>query len=521
MKQENKQLLFSSHPFLFAIFPTLSLLSENLHLLLPTDIVFSLLLFVGIAISIWIILFLIFRNLVKTSLITSLSLFLFFAYGHFSSIIYDLFFQETTFKEHLILLSIFFVVIVVISRYIIKSKHTLHNISLITTIIGVSILILPLVVIAGQPSEENYLFNEENIIYFDYHESSESSHLPDIYLIVLDSYPNEKILNELFDFDNSDFISFLSSKNFFISENSFAHYHTSFLTITSLLNMDYINHLTNDVGVDSKNRFIAYKMIDQNKIMKITKSQGYVNINIDSGWEATRYISSADLNLCGKNQFLNSQTVVMMIKNSMLNPIYVKIFESDYRDRINCSFDSISNIQEEIEQPVFVFGHIFLPHGPYYWGSDGEYNIPEKATLEGFHKDKKGFTDQLQFTNKKVKQFITKVLDESETPPIIILFSDHGTMLNFDNDVITEDYIFERMSNIMYVYLPDQNYNLLENGFSHINLLRMISNSYLDQKLPYLEQKYYFSDDKKPYRWLDVTDFLLKNKQIETSFFNE
>ena len=126
--------------------------------------------------------------------------------------------------------------------------------------------------------------------------------------------------------------------------------------------MDYINHLTNDVGVDSKNRFIAYKMIDQNKIMKITKSQGYVNINIDSGWEATRYISSADLNLCGKNQFLNSQTVVMMIKNSMLNPIYVKIFESDYRDRINCSFDSISNIQEEIEQPVFVFGHIFLPN---------------------------------------------------------------------------------------------------------------------------------------------------------------
>ena len=399
MKQENKQLLFSSHPFLFAIFPTLTVLSENLHLLLPTDIVFPLLLFVGIAISIWIILFLIFRNLVKTSLITSLSLFLFFAYGHFSSIIYDLFFQETTFKEHLILLSIFFVVIVVISRYIIKSKHTLHNISLITTIIGVSILILPLVVIAGQPSEENYLFNEENITDFDYHESSESSHLPDIYLIVLDSYPNEKILNELFDFDNSDFISFLSSKNFFIPENSFAHYHTSFLTITSLLNMDYINHLTNDVGVDSKNRFIAYKMIDQNKIMKITKSQGYVNINIDSGWEATRYISSADLNLCGKNQFLNSQTVVMMIKNSMLNPIYVKIFESDYRDRINCSFDSISNIQEEIEQPVFVFGHIFLPHGPYYWGSDGEYNIPEKATLEGFHKDKKGFTDQLQFTN--------------------------------------------------------------------------------------------------------------------------
>ena len=282
-----------------------------------------------------------------------------------------------------------------------------------------------------------------------------------------------------------DFISFLSSKNFIIPEKTFSHYHTSFLTITSLLNLDYINHLTVDVGENSKNRFQAYKMIDQNKIMKITKSQGYVNVNIDSGWEATRYISSADLNLCGKNQFLNSQTIVMMIKNSMLNPVYVKIFESDYRDRITCSFNSISTIHNETKQPVFVFAHIFLPHGPYYWGPDGEYNVPTKATLEGFHKDKIGFTDQLQFTNKKVKEFVTKILDESKTPPIIILFSDHGTMLTYD-DHISEDFILERMSNIMYVHLPENNLESLNNNLSSINLLRMISNDHLNQKFSYL-----------------------------------
>ncbi|MAS51428.1 MAG: hypothetical protein CL712_05945 [Chloroflexi bacterium] len=519
MKQEIKQLTFSFHPILFAIFPVISLLSENMHLLLPSEIFFPIFLFVIITISIWTILYLIFKNIVKTSLITSLSLFLFFAYGHFSSIVYDLFFQETTFKEHLVLLSIFLGVIIIISRFIIKSKHSLHNASLITTIIGISILIFPIMMIATYSSEQTSFIADENTPIFSSMENSNEIQKPDIYLIVLDSYPDEKILNNLFDFDNSDFISFLSSKNFIIPEKTFSHYHTSFLTITSLLNLDYINHLTVDVGENSKNRFQAYKMIDQNKIMKITKSQGYVNVNIDSGWEATRYISSADLNLCGKNQFLNSQTIVMMIKNSMLNPVYVKIFESDYRDRITCSFNSISTIHNETKQPVFVFAHIFLPHGPYYWGPDGEYNVPTKATLEGFHKDKIGFTDQLQFTNKKVKEFVTKILDESKTPPIIILFSDHGTMLTYD-DHISEDFILERMSNIMYVHLPENNLESLNNNLSSINLLRMISNDHLNQKFSYLEDKYYFSDDEKPYRWLDITNFLLKNKKIDLDFFN-
>ena len=122
MKQEIKQLTFSFHPILFAIFPVISLLSENMHLLLPSEIFFPIFLFVIITISIWTILYLIFKNIVKTSLITSLSLFLFFAYGHFASIVYDLFFQETTFKEHLVLLSIFLGVIIIISRFIILTR---------------------------------------------------------------------------------------------------------------------------------------------------------------------------------------------------------------------------------------------------------------------------------------------------------------------------------------------------------------------------------------------------------------
>tara|TARA_Y100000746_G_C15033594_1_gene256406 strand:- start:228 stop:506 length:279 start_codon:yes stop_codon:yes gene_type:complete len=92
-------------------------------------------------------------------------------------------------------------------------------------------------------------------------------------------------------------------------------------------------------------------------------------------------------------------------------------------------------------------------------------------------------------------------------------------MLTYD-DHISEDFIFERMSNIMYVHLPENNLESLNNNPSSINLLRMISNDHLNQKFSYLEDKYYFSDDEKPYRWLDITNFLLKNKKIDLDFFN-
>jgi hypothetical protein len=72
----------------------------------------------------------------------------------------------------------------------------------------------------------------------------------------------------------------------------------------------------------------------------------------------------------------------------------------------------------------------------------------------------------------------------------------------------------------MYVHTPDNN-DLFYDDMSYINLLRIIYNSYLDQNFSYLEDRYYFSDDEKPYRWMDVTEFLLKNKKINLGFFND
>ena len=116
---------------------------------------------------------------------------------------------------------------------------------------------------------------------------------------------------------------------------------------------------------------------------------------------------------------------------------------------------------------------------------------------------------------------IDKILTESDIPPVIIILSDHGTMLNHDPDNVTDEYIKERMSAVQFIYLPGEGKDLLYDGITPVNTLRVVFNAYLGENFEYLEDRSYFSTDDAPYKWLDVTEFLRENKEVDVGFFND
>ena len=87
---------------------------------------------------------------------------------------------------------------------------------------------------------------------------------------------------------------------------------------------------------------------------------------------------------------------------------------------------------------------------------------------------------------------IDKILTESDIPPVIIILSDHGTMLNEDQDNITHEFIKERMSAVQFIYLPGSGTDLLYDGITPVNTLRVVFNSYLGENFEYLEDRSYF-----------------------------
>ena len=506
------------HPFLFSAFPILILFSQNTDLLSTKDIIFPLFLFTAITFVALLVFYFIFKNKSKSALLTSFFWIIFVSYGYiFSILVTNVFQVGNKMTQHIVLLVIFFIVIIIGVIKITKTKRKLNNATSIMNAVAITIIIIPLITIFTYNFQNDEFV--EQIEISDTVSSNQFLNSPNIYYIILDEYASESVLEDTFNFDNSDLINFLKENNFQIISNSFSNYSTSFLALSAALNMEYVNWLSDKVGEFSTDRHIAYQLIDKNKVMSILKSKGYITATTDSGWQVTRYISNADLNLCGENKFLNSEFLIMILRNSILNPIYLQLFDPDYRERILCTFDEIPNVQFKTNKPVFVFSHILLPHGPYYWGPNGEHLTPSKATLElGYDRSKDGYKDQLQFTNKKIMDLINKILTESERESIIVIQSDTGTSINYYPDNITDQMIYERMSNINFIYFP-YNQHVLYDDMTPVNTFPLIFNTFFEDDYEMLEDRSYYSLESEPYRLKEVTEFLNNEEALDISFW--
>lgn len=73
----------------------------------------------------------------------------------------------------------------------------------------------------------------EEAVRLDAHSINNS--LPDIYYIIVDGYGRSDLLKELFEYDNSTFLQFLSDRGFYVAEAAHSNYVQTSLSIASSL----------------------------------------------------------------------------------------------------------------------------------------------------------------------------------------------------------------------------------------------------------------------------------------------
>jgi len=331
---------------------------------------------------------------------------------------------------------------------------------------------------------------------------------PDIYYIILDSYAHETILNEVYNFDNKEFISFLKEKKFFVPSISYSNYRHSFLSLNSALNMDYVNYLSNELDSNSRNYHKLYEMVDENKVMEILKSKGYKIINFASNNGLTGNIEMADINLCEKNPYIDSQLLIMLIRASILGPVYSEIFDSFSNERTFCAFSEMQTVHKKIDEPFFIFAHILLPHSPYRITPNGEnVDYPPVGTKLSESDHIEGYINQVIFVNKKVKETVEKILEEN-SDAVIIVQSDTGTSL-YDPQNQTE-IIKRKMMILNAYYFPENGTASLYEYITPVNTFRLIFNLYLEQDYSLLEDKMYYSGGNTELNFTEVTKFELE-----------
>ncbi len=467
------------------------------------------------------------RDRLKTGIIVTFFLTLFFSYGNIMVLIETkpvidfLIYKQLAivfYARHKLLTLLWTILYISGVFLIVRTKRDLRNISKILSVAICSFLVISLLQVGLYKFSNRGLWRATTKIKHVHSETTRLARpdtLRDIYFIVLDGYASSRILTDVYDYSNQNFIDMLTDRGFYVAAESSSNYAHTNLSLASSLNMNYVQNLIDIAGVESVDYKMVYQMIYDNKAMNLLRSIGYKFINYPSGSGPSYYNNFADLNIrCGG---LKEFTVVF-IQSTMLRPLgELPFFDflpyGSTRQRILCTFSSLASLHKDNE-PKFVFAHIISPHPPYVFGANGEKLPIAVMKMTGdIWGEKEDYVNQLLYINNEIEVVIDEILNNSRIPPIIIIQADHGpaaTIYDSDNingwDNPSSTGLNERMRILNAYYLPAGGDCLLYDSITPVNNFRIVFNYYFGTNQPLLKDEIYYSPLDQLYNFAQVTD---------------
>lgn len=440
------------HPLLFALFFIFALFAHNREQVLYQDLITPLVLTaLGVAVISAFFLFLFRMNWQKAMFATTLSIIFFFAYGH----VFDPGGEGNYWIRTRYFLPFWTMLWVFSIGALFWLRRDIFKFALGLTLIALSMNTISVV------SLIRYEFNNQTtlVIPLDPVPTNSFRILPDIYFILPDAYSSAWALKDFFDYDNSAFENFLKEKGFYVAPKSRSNYHSTALSMASLLNLDYLEALSKG-GEVSNTTTNPRQLIAENRVGKFLQSLGYTYIHLGSWWEGDFRVPFANENI---NKGFMSEFMLNLFKKTAIYPAayHYDFFNDRYMDwkRMRYQFDEMAKIPKR-KEPTFTFFHLGAPHGPYVFHADGSFieslEEPLLITLDDeqvknpeLHR--KYYPGQLTYVTERLIALVETILAESEIPPIIIIQSDHGSSLFKRSD---PDYRRNKLKNFSAFFLP-------------------------------------------------------------------
>jgi hypothetical protein len=316
---------------------------------------------------------------------------------------------------------------------------------------------------------------------------------PDVYYFILDSYGREDLLKQAYGFDNSPFITALRDRGFYVAECSQSNFVRTEISVTSSLNMSYLQYLDPAFVPGTSSRRVLWTSFKYSAARYNFENLGYKIVAFATGFDWSEF-DDADVFYApppfaaGMTEFetLFIQTTLARHAQDLgwIDPD--ENFAQNFRNRTLLVFDKMDELAH-IPQPTFAFIHVISPHPPFVFGPNGEHTYPADFWNEEreYPPDlyAKGYQNQLTFLNQKVLQAVDTLITESDTPPIIILQGDHGPWLQPT----------EKRFRILNAYYLPGSQDRLYPSISPVNTFRLIFNAYFGGKYDMLADRSYFS----------------------------
>jgi len=505
---------------LFTFYPLLFLWAVNISQIDPTVVVRPFLFtLVGSAI-LYGILYLAFRNVIKAALVGTLFLVAFFSYGH-------IYYEARAIpalkilSHHATLIPLYLVVFGLGMWGVFRIKKY-DNFVLYLNAASLVLVVLQVVELSYAYIRTSYAASQPVTLQSGLTLNTDLKDMPDIYVIVLDTYMRSDALKQDLGYDNSAFIDQLTQMGFYVASCGHPNYTFTYASISALLNMRYIPQAyANDVWSEFSNNGF-WSILRNDEVRQQLKNVGYKTVAFQEEYPMLEFDDSnvvIGTNLPGINssylypfevmyrqstaaiilsaldpngkiaQFIQTMTV-----NKTTNSVDLSGLTGDNKDFVVTHIISTLYMLDHITDvpaiagPKFTYIHLFIPHAPFVFGPDGEiitdpgyYSGDRGGGINNTYEDK-GFVNQVQYIDKRMIPILQTVINKSKNPPIIILMGDHG--LRGAN----------RQTDLLAYYLPGKGSAKLYPTISPVNSFRLIFDEYFGANYPLLPDETYISD---------------------------
>lgn len=510
------------HPFLFALFPLVSLFSAHVGEVAFREAAWPVGVVAILCLALWLLLWPTLRDPQKRALALSVFWAFFFSYGPAINALRRTLGQHDAFGGGSIRIpaAIAAVAAIAVIWGLRRSQRDLSTATRVLNRIAVATLIVAGVSLASHWVRYQYSAPTH---------APRSPHVaaakltdppPNIFFIILDAYARADILQELYHYDNSEFLGYLRNKGFYVADQSCSNYLFTYLSVSATLNLDYLNALVEREDAPSTFGDRVLRQLRSSRAATFLRDLGYTFVTFSSGYAFTEYIDAdvlkrPDLVLTEYQNALINMTPLRTLLNRLDNPW-------QYLVRRNMTLYTLDQLPrlKEYGSPLFVFAHIVAPHPPFVLGEHGESVHPKHPYLftdgvaffeSGITREEyiDGYRKQLTYVNTRMKQVIDTILAESPNS-VIIIQADHGSKLTFTDDVTTTN-LNESFGILNACYLPNRDASkILYPAVSPVNTFRLVFNTYFGTVLehPYerLDDRSYFCHGMTSYNLTDVTD---------------
>ena len=346
----------------------------------------------------------------------------------------------------------------------------------------------------------------------------------DIYLIVLDEYANADVLRDALGFDNRPVLDSLRALGFTVPAVGSNYAHTM-LSLPTMLNAAHMAPLAAELGPASKDPSIPNALLESNRVARFLKARGYRYVFMPSfWWLSTAESATADSVV----HVLPGFNLDRELGRTELRRTLVQSSLLDYLHR-DAAWDArfIRRTLEEaarlpaVREPVFAFIHVLSPHSPFVF--DPQCGLPPRRS-QGRNKLQQ-YVGQLPCLNRMVLATVSRLIRDSEVPPIILLQGDHGSATRGFTQAhavadLTPLAAWERLGAFGAYYLPGGGAQAFGDSVTVVNVMGNVLRYYFGAALPREPDERYLSVEDAPFAFRRApAEWLARNRFDSTTRF--